>query len=85
MRPPECDLPPEEAKCLPHKHCAQATSCARWLIPMTQGRPVGDFTLAMLFVQGRCPKHLPAEQHRKQQRRATTAAPTVHDTPAGLA
>lgn len=81
MQPPPVDLPPNEPKCMPKAHCAQATTCARWLIHYAPGRPVQDFTMSVMFLQGRCGHHLPAAEHRKG---ATAPAPTVHDAPTGL-
>lgn len=82
MRPPQVDLPLTEQKCMPRGHCAQATTCARWLVGLTPGRPVADLSLSPLFVQGKCPRHLDPFSFRKGP---AAPEPTVHDTPAGLA
>ena len=82
MRPPECELPPGEAKCLPAQHCAQATGCARWLVRMQQGLPVADWSRDPGFRQGACPRCLPAELHRKKA--PAPAAPRVHEAPGWL-
>jgi len=82
MRPPQVDLPSTEQKCLPRGHCAQATTCARWLVVLTPGRLVDDMSLSPKFVQGKCPQHLDPRDFHKA---APAPVPTVHDTPAGLA
>lgn len=82
MQAPDIELKPAEPRCMPRGHCAQATVCARWLIRMTPGRPLTDFSTDYLFRQGACLKFLAAADHRK---RPEAAKPTVHDAPAGLA
>ena len=81
MQAPEVELPAGEARCLPRGHCAQATVCARWLARPQPGVPLGDFSTAMLFRQGACPKFLRASEYRKQP---AAAVPTVHEAPQGL-
>lgn len=78
MQPPPVDLPPNEPKCLPKTHCSQATTCARWLIRYTPGRPVQDCTLTIGFVQGKCGHFLAATEHRNG---VAAPAPTVHEAP----
>lgn len=84
MQAPEVELPAGQARCLPRRHCAQATVCARWLAKRTQGIPVDDFTGGHhgAFVQGKCAHCLPAAEHLKKQR--TAPEPRVHESPGWL-
>lgn len=66
MRPPPCELPPGQAKCLPRVYCPQATQCAGWLVPMVQGMPVGDFSVAAGWKAGACTSVLDAAAHRRK-------------------
>lgn len=83
MRPPQVDLPLTEQKCMPRGHCAQATTCARWLAKAAPGLAVGDFSGSQhgVFIQGHCAFYLPAAEHR---RKPAAQQPTVHEAPGWL-
>ena len=81
MRAPDVELPPGEGRCLPQKHCAQATVCARWLAKALPGIPAADWSHDPKFVQGNCPRCLLASEHRKKP---AGAGPRVHEAPGWL-
>lgn len=74
------NIPVSIARCVPSGYCRIKASCARYLAPYADGRPIQDCSITAML--GYCGDYLPADRFMSGDK--PEKQPTVHEAVKGL-